>query len=172
MQSKKLPMIVFSICMLVFVMSVLLLSEKLPANVAIHFNSAGQASDWMTKDGHFAFILLFGIGISVFLIGICYSIRFFPSSMLNVPNKNYWRSKEHYPEACDFIFHHSFWMASMIIALLSSINYTIVQANRLTPPSLDVKDSFAVIVLFFICVLAWAAFLILHFYRKMENKDC
>lgn len=153
-------------CMLVFVMSVLLLSEQLPAKVATHFNAAGQANDWMTKDGHVAFILLFGIGISVFLIGICYSIRFFPSSMLNVPNRDYWRSKEHYPEACDFIFRHSFWMASMVILLLTSVNYLIVSANRLAPPSMDVKGSFAVIVLFFIGALAWVGFLIFHFYRK------
>jgi len=170
MKSKKLPIMVFTICTLIFIMSVLLLSDQLPAKVATHFDSAGQANDWMTKDGHVAFILLFGIGISAFLTGSCYLIRYFPSSMLNVPNRGYWRSKEHYPEACDFIFRHSFWMASMIIALLSSINYMIVQANRLTPPSLDVKGSLAVIVLFFTGVLAWVAFLIFHFYRKRENK--
>lgn len=170
MISKKLPILVFAICLLVFVMSVFLFSQQLPANVATHFNVVGEADGWMTKGGHVLFLLIFGFCVSVFLIAICYLIRFFPPSMLNVPNKDYWRSKEHYPEACDFIFRHSFWMASMIIALLSSVNYMIVQANRLNPPSLDVKGSFAVVILFFIGTLAWVAFLILHFYRNTENK--
>ncbi|MFA6292865.1 MAG: DUF1648 domain-containing protein, partial [Victivallales bacterium] len=104
MQSKKLPAMVFLVSALVFLMSVLLFSQQLPAKVATHFNAAGGADGWMTKDGHVISVLLFGLGISAFLIGICYSIRFFPSSMLNVPNKDYWRAKEHYPEACDFIF--------------------------------------------------------------------
>jgi uncharacterized membrane protein len=159
-------MIVFAISVLVFVMSVFLLSDRLPAKVATHFNSAGRANGWMTKDGHVLFILIFGIGISAFITGICYLIRFFPASMLNVPNKDYWRSKEHYPEACDFMFRHSFWMASMVILLLTSVNYLIVQANRLNPPSMDAKGSFAVILLFFIGVLAWICFLIFHFYKK------
>lgn len=171
MKASKLPMIVFTVSMLVFVMSVLLLSEQLPAKVATHFNAEGQANDWMSKEGHVLFILIFGFCVPAFLMGICYLIRFLPPSMLNVPNKDYWRSKEHYPEACDFMFRHSFWMASMVIALLTLINYSIVQANRLSPPHLDVKGSFAVVVLFLIGVLGWAGYLIFHFNKKMGNKD-
>lgn len=171
MKSKKLPMMVFSVCSFIFLMSVFLLSEKLPAKVATHFNAAGQADGWMTKNGHVLIILLIGFLISDFLIAICYAMRFFPSSTLNVPNKDYWRSKEHYPEACDFMFRHSFWMASMVIALLTLINYSIVQANRLNPPHLDVKGSFAVVVLFLIGVFGWVGYLIFHFNKKMGNKD-
>ena len=54
----------------IFLMSVFLPSEKLPAKVATHFNAAGQADGWMTKNGHVLVILLIGFLISDFLIAV------------------------------------------------------------------------------------------------------
>lgn len=91
----------------------------------------------MTRAQHLTFMMLFGLGVPVFVIGICYSIRFFPSSLLNVPKASYWRSPEHYPEACRILFTHSLWFASMLLIWMTLLNHQIVVANRTVPAHLD-----------------------------------
>ena len=161
----RLAVAVWAICAAAFAGSVCFLSGSLPARVATHFNAAGHANGWMTRSQHVTFMLLFGLGISLFVIGICYCIRFFPASSLNVPNSAYWRSPEHYPEACAFLFRHSFWLGASELVWFGLLNASLVQANQLTPPLLAMRTAGALGGGFVAATAAWAVSMIWYFAR-------
>jgi hypothetical protein len=161
----RLPMTVWAVCAAAFAGSVCYLSASLPARVATHFTGAGHANGWMTRSQHITFTLLFGIGISLFVIGICYCIRFFPASALNVPNSAYWRSPEHYPEACAFLFRHSFWLGASELLWLGLLNASLVQANQVTPPFLAPRTAVVLGMLFLAATAAWAGSMIWYFVK-------
>lgn len=109
----------------------------LPEKLATHFDGAGKPNGWMTRTQHLAFSTLFGLGVPTFVLGLCYSIRFLPSSTLNVPHAAYWRSVEHFPEACRILFEQGLWFAALLLIWTALLNGLIVSANRTVPPHLD-----------------------------------
>lgn len=111
-------------------------AAALPENLATHFDGAGKPNDWMTRTQHLVFMTLFGLGVPAIVVGVCYSVRFFPSSSLNVPQAAYWRSPEHYPEACRVMLEYGLWFASLLLVWCALLNSLIVSANRTAPPQL------------------------------------
>jgi len=139
------------------------LGASLPDRVATHFGASGHPNGWMSRSSHLLFFTLFGIGFSSFVIGISYVVRFFPPSLLNVPHAEYWRSPEHYPEACDFLFHHSFWFGTLASLWLAAFHALIVQANHAVPVALDSAKIAALTLVFLAGIALWIAGLIWHF---------
>lgn len=67
---------------------------QLPETVASHFGPGGVADGWMRKDSFFAIFLLLGVGsvAAVPLVGLV--VGMLPTSLLNLPNKDYWLAPE------------------------------------------------------------------------------
>ena len=133
---SKLPLLFLIVSAIAFIISLFYFLPGLPDRLATHFGGTGQANGWMTRDQHIIGITLLGFGLPVLVIGICYSLRFFPSSMLNVPRASFWRSPEYYPEACRILLRWSFWFGGISFLWTGILNYQLVLANRLTPPFL------------------------------------
>ena len=121
MTASRLPLWTFLATTLLFVASVAVSVNVLPAQVAIHFDAAGDPDDWISRTTHITGFIALGLGLSAFMLGIAYLIRFFPPSTLNVPRQAYWRAPENYPRACAFFFHHTFWLAALNNLLLRDI---------------------------------------------------
>jgi len=134
---SKLPLLFLIVSAAAFTVSLFYFLPGLPDRIATHFGGTGQANGWMTRDRHMIGITLLGFGLPAFVIGACYSLRFFPSSMLNVPKASYWRSPEHYPAACLILLQWSFWFGGISFLWTAILNYQLVLANRLTPPHLE-----------------------------------
>jgi serine/threonine-protein kinase len=163
MKIPKLPAIVWMACVIAFVASVLFLAPGLPDRVATHFGFSGRANGWMPRSTYTLFFIVFGIFFSSFVIGISYGVRFFSSSCLNVPNPDYWRSPEHYPEACDFLFRQAFWFGALSTVWAGLLNAFLVNANRLSPPVLDSRALAVLTVAFLAGTFAWVLSLLRHF---------
>jgi uncharacterized membrane protein len=163
MKVPKLPVAIWAACVVVSIASVALLAPGLPDQVANHFGSGGAANGWTARSSYTAFFIVFGTGFSSFVIGICYIVRFFPPAALNVPNPDYWRSPEHYPAACNFLFGHAFWFGALSAIWVAFFNGLVVRANRLSPPVLDTKALAIFTVVFLGGTFVWALSLVRHF---------
>ena len=163
MKIPKLPVIAWAACVAACVGSVLYLSPGLPERVATHFGFSGMANGWMPRRFYTAFVILFCAGVSSLIIAICYAIRFFPSSTLNVPSPDYWRSPEHYREACDKILGHAFWFGALSALWIAFLNSFVVKANHHSPPVLDSRAMAVLTFAFLAGTLIWGLSLARHF---------
>ncbi|MBN2506564.1 MAG: DUF1648 domain-containing protein [Verrucomicrobia bacterium] len=150
-----LPMIVWLLALALFIVSVLMLGQNLPDRVATHFGISGQPDGWMTREAHVRFFLLFGAGISVLPIALCYLSRFFPVWTLNIPNKACWTSPEMHPIACAFVFRHSFWLSSLSLAWFATLHHLLVEANRRTPVAMSPMGVVALTLVFLVGLGLW-----------------
>ncbi len=164
----KMRVAVWLASLILFLGSLVVLGPMLPERVATHFGAAGEANGWMTRSEHLQAMALFGLGFPCFLIGLCYVIRFLPPSLLNVPHPEYWRSPEHYREACAYLFQESFWLGTLSSLWVTGMHALIVAANRHGTSRLDTGWSFALMAVFLAGVAVWIFRLWRHF-RRLPN---
>lgn len=141
-----------------------------PARFATHFDGAGRPNGWMPPGGYALFMGATGFGVALFVAGLGYAIRFFPASMLNVPNAAHWRSPEHYPRACALFFARMLWFAAMNLAWLAVLNWQVAEANARTPPSLEGAPMALTTGVYLAAVAFWVISLLLPFF-KIQPPD-
>lgn len=163
--NSRLPCFVCALTLVLFVASVFYFGAALPERVASHFNAEGLADGWMSRTSHLKLFTAVGVSLSVFVVGICYLIRFFPPSSLNVPHADYWRSPEHFPEACDYLFWNSFWLSTVLLVWMGGIHYFLVQANLATPPTLDTRALAFLSAVLIGGLILWVITLVRYFWK-------
>jgi serine/threonine-protein kinase len=139
MNRRLLPLLLV-IAAAVFVITHFVWLAQMPERIASHFNGMGKPNGWMTRSGHSAFMLMFGLGEPAFVLTLIWAMRFLPANLLNVPKPEYWRSPENYPKACAIMLA---WAQSLAIAMLlwnTFFNWQIVKANLMSPPHLANAD--------------------------------
>jgi serine/threonine-protein kinase len=145
--------------------ALLVARRQLPERVATHFNAVGQADGWMSRDGHLMFFGLFGLLLPVLIVGLCYAVRFFPASMVNIPNREYWTAPERRRETYDFLFQHSLWFAPLAVAFIIGLHFSLMEANSRPTPELPMGLFIPVVAGFLIGTVAWTVALVLRFRR-------
>jgi len=165
---SKLPLLFLIVSAVAFTVSLFYFLPDLPDRLATHFGGTGQPNGWMTRNQHIIGISFLGFGLPALVIGICYSLRFFPSSMLNVPRASFWRSPEHYPEACRILLKWSFWFGGISFLWTGTLNYQLVVANRLSPPHLA---SIPVFILSGIYIAATGALILVLMLQFLKNQN-
>jgi hypothetical protein len=137
----------------------------LPERVASHFGADGQPDGWMGRSGFLVFMAVFGIGISVFIVGISYLSRFFPTSMVNVPHKQFWLSPGQRPATQAFLLVRSWWLACLMVLFMSGLHYVTILANRTTPVGMPGREFMVVMGVFVAGLIAWLFSLARRFRR-------
>lgn len=147
----------------VFLVTLAVSAVWLPEQVATHFDGAGEANGWMSRTVHLTAFGAFGVLFPAFFIGVFYSIRFLPPSLLNVPNPKYWRSAEHYPKACRFMFEESFIVATIASLFVTGVNILVVRSNLPKEPHMALTPMLVLTGLFLASLLVWIIRLIRFF---------
>lgn len=137
---RSFPLILLALVALAFIVSHFVWLADMPERLATHFNGAGRANGWMSRQQHSFFMLLTGLGAPVFVLVLSWAIRFLPPTLLNVRKPEYWRSPENYPKACAILFQWAQWQAIGLLVWLTILNRQIVFANHISPPRLSFAD--------------------------------
>lgn len=168
MPRSSLPRISFLLAIGLFITSVIIGASALPERIATHFDAAGNADGWMSRSTHISAFLAFGFGISAFLLGLVYAIRFFPASTLNIPHADYWRLPAHHARACAFIFNHALWLAALNTLFFTALHACIVHANATTPPSFPSMALGLAVGVFLTGLSLWIFFLVRFFSKTPQ----
>jgi uncharacterized membrane protein len=111
--------------------------SQLPERVATHFNGGGEPNGLMSRSANQMFMLAFGLAFPLVIVMLSYATRFLPRGLVNIPHRDYWLAPERRAETSNYLLHHSLWLACLAVCFVIGIQYSIVQANRLSPPHLS-----------------------------------
>jgi uncharacterized membrane protein len=162
---KPASVIILLICTTILIASAIYGHQQLPDQIASHFNGSGVANGWTSRSSFTLSMLAVGLGIPGFVVGLMYSIRFFPAKYLNVPNPSYWHEPTNFRKACDFLFVSSLWFASAFLLWQIFFSRLIVAANLVSPPHLNSNHAFLMTVPLLAFTCAWAVLLVLRLLR-------
>jgi len=104
--------------------------------LATHFDAVGRANGWQPLLHYALFITLSALVTQTLVVGLCFSLRWMPPNLLNVPRAAYWRLPENYPVACDLLLRSSWLFVAVQNLWWLMLHKTIVLANASAPPSL------------------------------------
>ena len=149
-----------------FGLSLFVSASLLPERVATHFNGAGQPNDWMSRTTHLIFMAAFGLVFPLFLIGVCWAIRFLPASLVNIPHRDYWLADERRAESASYLAWHAVWFGCLAQGFVIGLHWLVVLSNQRQPPSLPIAWVLGVIVPFLLGVAAWVFCL----YRRFRSE--
>lgn len=112
-------------------------APHLPARVASHFNAAGATDGWMSRRAYLWTIGGTAVGMTALLLGIFFSMRYIPKSVINLPHRDYWLAPERRADTFAIIECFGLWMAVLQTLLVLGVHLLVVEANELQPPMLS-----------------------------------
>jgi hypothetical protein len=143
--------------------------DQLPERIATHFDGSGRPDGWASRGGYVVTMLLFGYGLAAFIIGILYASRFFPDSMVNLPNRGYWLAPARREEAMGVLLDYGLWMGALSIAFCAGMHGLILEANRNQPPALAGATLGLVVGAYVLGLLIVGALHFAPYYRKPRD---
>lgn len=132
--------------------------QALPDRVASHFATAGQANAFMSRDSYIKFMLMFVVGLPLFLSGSM-ALVFRGSNKLNLPNRDYWLAPERRSATISFLISHALLLADGIAIFLCYVHWLVVRANSVQPPHLPNDLMFAGLAILLGATVLWTLWL-------------
>ena len=168
---NRLPIFLFWLLVVLFVSYVLSSSMTLPERVATHFGSGGVPNGWMSRDDYVQFTLMFGLGVSLFVVGSHYLLARFFGNQFNIPNREYWLTPERRADTLGFIVRHSWWLGCLMLLFMMAIYHLVLMSNRSSSPRLLTIPFLLLMGGFLIGLGSWVAALRARFRRPKRRTE-
>ncbi len=129
MQPTRIPLIVVATASVFSLVRVAWVWDALPADMASHFDGAGQPNDWMPKESLFAILAMVQIGVPLLLALVSIAQRRVSPSLINLPNRDYWLAPERKDEAMRRLGGALEWVAAVVAAFMAGALELVLRAN-------------------------------------------
>jgi uncharacterized membrane protein len=150
---------------LLFLAAVAASQRQLPERLATHFDRAGEADGWATREQWRTISLAGGTALPLVAVALFWIVRLFPAWAFNIPRRDYWLGPEQRSTTFGWFTRHGWWLACLELFLFIGIEWVIVRANRVSPPQL-VDGPILIIALLFVAGLGvWAVQMVRRFRR-------
>jgi uncharacterized membrane protein len=110
---------------------------QLPERIAVHFNAKGQPDSWASRLNATILSVSLLVLIPLFFVGIGQVIRWLPSSMINLPHREFWLAPGRRDETLRWITCWMLWFSFGLAVFLVGINHLTFIANRDAQPLAD-----------------------------------
>lgn len=134
--------------------------KEFPPRMAVHFGIGGRPDGYMDRVKFIVLGSFLSLMLPTFIAAMVGVLpRILPSSMLNVPNKDYWTAPERRGHALDTMLWFGLWLACLVQAFLMVLFIGIYRVNLADPPMLNavgLKVTFPA-VMFAAGVVWWGA---------------
>jgi hypothetical protein len=147
-----------------------LTSQNLPPLVAAHFDSAGRVNAYMPRGHYIALLLGVAVVVPLFLVAVPRRALSKPGARINLPNGDYWLAPERREETVYFLARQTSVFAWLVVLFLCYVQWLVVRANALTPPSLNSEALVSGLVVFLVCTFSWVVRLMARFRRSAARK--
>jgi uncharacterized membrane protein len=161
---RKTSLIVFVILLLLCIAQVAYYYPLLPDRVASHFGASGRPDAWSSKETFVTIYLIVVAFIAVLFPGIGLVLRKIPTSLINLPNKDYWLLPERREETIAVLSRQFLWFGSATLLLLLDIFHQSFRVHLGQAQGLEHPVSSIVAYVAF--SVFWSIGLIVKFMRK------
>jgi uncharacterized membrane protein len=107
---------------------------QLPERMAIHFDANGTPNDWMGKVPATLLSISLVTLLPMFFLSISQVIRWMPTSMINLPHREYWLAPERREESFRWMTGWMIWFTLFVLIFIIAINHLTFIANRDSQP--------------------------------------
>ena len=110
--------------------------DRLPERVATHFNAAGRANGWMSRDQHLVWQLATFTFVGLLMQGLLTLQRHLPAEYVNLPHRDYWLAPERRAATEDWLGSLYLVSGSLLSLFFLAIFHLVYRANLDPTPSL------------------------------------
>ena len=141
----------------------------LPDRMASHFDAYGRPSGWSGKIAFFSIYASVVLLMAAIQIMTRLSLAKTPSSLINLPNKNYWLAPERRAQSMAILekYMTAFWSATLIFLICTMDLAFGVNLGRNQALG---EWFFLLLAAFILFTLAWTVSLIMRFARRPEQR--
>jgi uncharacterized membrane protein len=135
---------------------------QLPAGLASHFDGAGRANGWSSKEGFFVFYLVMtGLMTLVFFL-LPVLLRGVPPSLINIPNREYWLVPERKDLALTMLEEEMGWFGNGVLVMMIATIQLAINANLPGGPGFRSDLMWILLAGFFLFLVFW----LVRLYRR------
>lgn len=138
---------------------------SLPESVAIHFNAAGLADNFTSRQNYFllelallAFAFFFAKINSAF-------VNVLPVSLINMPHREYWLADERRAATLKILEDYFGWLSAAMLAFFIALNQLTIDANFRDPVRLS--DGFWFVLAGFLVFIAFWMYKFITRFNKL-----
>jgi len=170
MKVSSIPYLVLALLAALYLAFVAGSASLLPDRVAIHFDAAGHANNWMDRASVLIFFGALGVGMPLFFIACALGIGFIPDRFVNLPHREYWLAPDRRAHTRAYVSGQMAWMGCLSLLFFAGNYGLTIQANHLTPPHLPMNLFLPLVAGFLAATAVWTVVFIRHFAgSKMEK---
>ncbi len=141
---------------------------RLPNLVASHFNFSGYSDGWSLKNTLFIIYIVIVFVLSLVFIGIPACLNSIPTSLVNVPNRDYWLASVRRQETINYIKNQILWFGIISMSFLMYTFQLVFEANLLQKPRLS-QNFIGTLIVYLVYSLFWTFRLIVRFSKKTDT---
>jgi hypothetical protein len=141
-------------------------SGALPERVASHFNAAGLANGYMTRNAYRIFMLAFGFGVPLLVVALVGWLPRLAPNLINIPNRDYWLAPERRVATLAALDGCALWLGCLLTALAGGVHWLVIRANAVEPPRLE-NGLFVTLLGAFVAGLVCWIIVLLRRFRKI-----
>ncbi|MEP6609387.1 MAG: hypothetical protein ABJA83_11995 [Burkholderiaceae bacterium] len=157
--------LIFTLLVVAAALFVWLTSASLAPVVASHFGASGTANGFMPRAAYLSLMLPLVVLVPILVAASGQLARFFPASLVNLPNREYWLAPERRASTASQLGRLALFPASVLLLFLCFVHWQVVQANLSPSKQLTPGPFWAGLVLFAVAVGAWLVVLHRRFSR-------
>lgn len=125
---------------------------KLPNEVASHFDGAGEPDGFMSKSRYMMFQAGLLVGLPLVLLGSGQLLSVLPTSMVNMPNREFWFHPDRKAETLSFMQSMMAWITIATQAFFILISQLVYSANVRPNGNLTTPIFLVVLVAYFVAI--------------------
>ena len=165
---KSIPWLIVAAALIGSIVQAVFFWPHLPDEVASHFNAAGQADGWMSKTAFVAVTLLIQIGLAAMMFGFGWLTKVLPTSMINIPNREYWLADERREQTLEESQSMMAWIAAGTAVFMMVIFYLTFDANVGEKKRLNSSASWSCAIVYMVGLLVFCVMRLKKYFRVPE----
>lgn len=143
---------------------------KLPDEMASHFDGSGQANDFMSKPAFAVVYLSLVAGMSIMFMGIVLFAKLLPTSLINLPNKEYWLAPERRDQSFSVMFDSMLWIGIATNLFVIGVHHLVILSNLRQQP-LAMLPFNVMFVSYIVFVIGFCIYMTFRFRLPKENSN-